>query len=293
MSNVSEAASWVMWHLVTHDGDGGHGYSQPNRNGNGTTETINVPNWGNVVIHGGDYDCSSACIGVYEDLGIDVGGATYTGNELQDMTSTGNFTAYRAGSIAPKDGDILLRYGHTEMVVNNATEQAGFRRSEYHTANGRTGDQDGQESAHSPLNIGAWTYIIRYTGPDKTGPGATAQPAQSHPARQASQYADCTGLQRIVGAVPDNVWGPDTGKRVGAVQMASNYHGVKFPYGVAFTQRVVGATPDGIWGRNSRACHDAKVREIQRYFGIAVDGILGADTDAHIHSLHMRSYHTV
>lgn len=127
---------------------------------------------------------------------------------------------------------------------------------------------------------GGMTYL------ERTG-GSTSQPAQG------GGYADCTWLQRVVGAVPDNVWGEDTGKRVGAVQMASKYHGVRFPYGVKFAQTVVGATPDGIWGVQSKACHDAKVREIQRGFGVAVDGILGADTDAHIHDLHERSRHTV
>ncbi|MDB1866702.1 hypothetical protein PMX26_09745 [Collinsella aerofaciens] len=35
-----EAFAQVMEHLVSHDGGGGHGYSQANRMGDGTTETI-------------------------------------------------------------------------------------------------------------------------------------------------------------------------------------------------------------------------------------------------------------
>lgn len=163
MSKVSEAASWLAWHYVT---DPRHGYSQPNRLGDGTTEVVDIPNWGKVTIAGGDRDCSSMCIGIYKSLGIPVGGATYTGNERQGLVSTGLFKAYRAGSVTPKDGDILLRDGHTEMVINNARWQAGFRRSENHSITGRTGDQDGKESTYSPLNISEWTWIIRYVGPD-------------------------------------------------------------------------------------------------------------------------------
>lgn len=192
MSNVSEAASWIMWHLVTHDGAGGHGYSQPNRHGTGGPHTgnygasggevIDVPNWGKVRIHSGDYDCSEAAIDCYGFLGVPVGGATYTGNERSGLLSTALFTAYRAGTVTPKDGDILLRSGHTEMVVNGGTEQAGFRRSERHSITGRTGDQDGYESTHSPLAISSWTWIIRYTGPDRQGPGNGA-PSNSNGAR--------------------------------------------------------------------------------------------------------------
>lgn len=184
MSRVSEAASWVMWHLVTH---ADHGYSQPNRHGTGGPHTgdysatggevIDVPDWGEVRIHSGDYDCSEAAIDCYGFLGIPVGGATYTGNELSGLTSTGLFTAYRAGSVTPRDGDILLRPGHTEMVVNGGTEQAGFRRSERHGITGKTGDQDGYESTYSALDVSKWTWIIRYVGPDD---GKSAVETQGH-----------------------------------------------------------------------------------------------------------------
>lgn len=173
-SNVAEAASEVMWHLVTH---ADHGYSQPNRHGTGGPHTgnyyistggevITVLGWWKVRIHSGDYDCSEACIDCYGFLGIDVGGATYTGNELECLTRTGLFKAYRAGSVTPKDGDILLRSGHTEMVINEGQWQAGFRRSENHSITGRTGDQDGYESTYSALDMSKWTWVIRYVGPD-------------------------------------------------------------------------------------------------------------------------------
>ena len=135
MSKVSEAASWIMWHLVTH---AAHGYSQPNRMGDGTKES-------------------------YRALGINVGGATYTGNERQCLLSTGLFEEVPLWG-PTFDGDILLRSGHTEMVitVGGRQQQAGFRRSETHGINGRTGDQDGYESTYSPLQLGEWSHKIRY-----------------------------------------------------------------------------------------------------------------------------------
>lgn len=168
MSNVSEAMSWLAWLIVT---DESHGYSQPNRYGDGTKVTYQIPKWGPATTHGGDYDCSSLMKAILEALGIPTGGFTYTGNELNGLLSTGLFTAYRSGTVTPKDGDILLRSGHTEMVVNGGTEQAGFRRSEHHSITGRKGDQDGQEATHSRLDMSRWTWVIRYTGPDRQGPG--------------------------------------------------------------------------------------------------------------------------
>lgn len=169
MSKVSEAASWIMWHLVTHPA---HGYSQPNRMGDGTREAIDVPGWGKVTIAGGDRDCSSAVIECYRALGINVGGATYTGNERQCLLSTGLFE--EVPLYGPSfDGDILLREGHTEMVVGDTRWQAGFRRSERHSITGAKGDQDGLESTYSALRLSEWSHKIRYYGPDDPRKGAT------------------------------------------------------------------------------------------------------------------------
>lgn len=222
MSNVSEAASEVMWHLVTHSA---HGYSQPNRHGTGGPNTgdysapggevIDVPNWGKVRIHSGDYDCSEAAIDCYGFLGIPVGGATYTGNERQGLTSTWLFTAYPAGSVTPKDGDILLRDGHTEMVINGGRWQAGFRRSENHSITGRTGDQDGGESTYSPLDMSRWTWIIRYTGPDKTGP-AQAEPAPK-PATQPKPADTAEKVEAIMASTAALITPTHDGKPLGYV----------------------------------------------------------------------------
>lgn len=78
----------------------------------------------------------------------------------------------------------------------------------------------------------------------------------------------------------DNLWGPDTDKRIEAVRRASQLHGVKFPHGVKFAQRCVGVERDGDWGPDSRAGHDVAVIKLQRAWGIADDGIWGDQTEA-------------
>ena len=80
-----------MEHLVTHDGDGGHGYSQgSNRWGNGVLETLEIDGR-SYRFAGGDRDCSSGVISAYEAAGVDCGGATYTGNMRARLCGTGNF----------------------------------------------------------------------------------------------------------------------------------------------------------------------------------------------------------
>lgn len=99
------------------------------------------------------------------------------------------------------------------------------------------------------------------------------------------KYSDITQLQRIVGAVPDNVYGPDTAKRIDAVRKASRWGGKQFPYGVAYTQGVVGTGADGIWGPNSEASHDRVVGLIQRAVGATADCIWGNETETKVNRL--------
>ena len=108
----------------------------------------------------------------------------------------------------------------------------------------------------------------------------TALNGGSTQVKAAVQYTDIRKLQQAVRATPDNIYGPDTAKRIDAVRKASRWGGVKFPYGVAFTQSVVGTTPDGVWGNNSRTCHDNTVAAIQRAVGATADCIWGSNTEA-------------
>lgn len=93
MATVSERAAEVMEHLCSHSD---HGYSQPNRAGIGTGggvgEVITLSDGSTVGISYGDRDCSSAVIECYAALGVNCGGATYTGNMRSCMCGTGNFS---------------------------------------------------------------------------------------------------------------------------------------------------------------------------------------------------------
>lgn len=281
---VNERAAQYMEHLCT---DPVHGYSQPNRQGIGTGgsawETVTFSDGTTAPCAYGDRDCSSAVIECFAAQGIDVGGASYTGDMRRCMVATGNFQVLSAGVWrSPQRGDILLNEGKHVALALGAGKLGEFLRSENRSIHGSVGDQDGGESVIRALYDDAWDVVLRYVGP------SSGDPVYERP---GDGYADCSWLQSIVGAVPDNVWGSDTGKRVGAVQLSSAYWGGQFPYGVKYAQSVVGATADGVWGPKSRAAHDSIVRRIQEGFGIATDGIWGEDTDSHVHALHLASRH--
>ena len=253
MSKVSEAASWIMWHLVTH---AAHGYSQPNRMGDGTKETIDVPGWGKVTIAGGDRDCSSAVIECYRALGINVGGATYTGNERQCLLSTGLFEEVPLWG-PTFDGDILLRSGHTEMVitVGGRQQQAGFRRSETHGINGRTGDQDGYESTYRPLQLGECSHKIRYYGPDDPR-GTSVTKTGGKNVAKSIKVGDWWGNMIVSQG--------ESGKVVKLIQRALVARGYSVgPAGV-----------DGVFGGSTNSA----VRQYQADAGLDVDAVVGPAT---------------
>ena len=170
MLSVKERAAEVMEHLCAHYA---HGYSQPNRAGVGTGgsvgETITLSDGTKVGISAGDRDCSSACIECYAALGVDVGGATYTGNMRQCMTSTGNFKWHPWGTYTAKRGDIYLNETHhTAMCLGNG-KLGEFSRSELHSTHGAKGDQDGWEShitSFYTYSKGGWDGVLEYVGPE-------------------------------------------------------------------------------------------------------------------------------
>lgn len=158
MLTYSQMASEVMWHLVTDDA---HGYSQPHRMGDGTTEELVLSDGTPVYIRGGDGDCSSRGIESYECLGIDCGGATYTGNMRQCLLASGNFEEIDPSDA--QDGDVVLTTGHTEMVIDMDGQriQAGFRHSEDYGIDGEQGDQTGDEATWSYFNPDDWETAFR------------------------------------------------------------------------------------------------------------------------------------
>lgn len=159
-------AAEIMLHLVTHPA---HGYSQPHRAGDGTIETVKLSDGTVTTVHGGDYDCSEAVRMCYVAAGVLPRGCyMWTGNEAALLKAHG-FAGVGLGDL--RVGDVLLRRGHTEMVVSvgGRLMQAGFRISEHRTINGTKGDQTGWESAYSALNSGAWSWAYRYVGGQPQG----------------------------------------------------------------------------------------------------------------------------
>lgn len=165
MSIPNEAAE-VMEHLCNHSA---HGYSQPNRQGIGTGgsvgETITLSNGKSVGISYGDRDCSSAVIEAYTVVGVDCGGASYTGDMKSCMVRTGNFRSLPASTWRnPERGDILLNQGtHVAMALGGGL-LGEFLRSENHSISGRVGDQDGGESVIRALYDDNWDCVLRYCG---------------------------------------------------------------------------------------------------------------------------------
>lgn len=86
------------------------------------------------------------------------------------------------------------------------------------------------------------------------------------------KYTSCTALQGAINASKDNIWGPDSNKRLNAVRAASAWKHVVFPYGVAYTQGVIGTNKDGSWGDADRLAHDNAVKRIQKAVGVKVTG---------------------
>ena len=163
----AQAASEVMWHLVTHDA---HGYSQPHRAGDGTTEELYLSDGERVVIHGGDYDCSEAVRMCYAAVGVlewDYWDSyTWTGNERSMLLSHGfeEIDVWDA-----QDGDVLFVPGHTELCLDmdGSRIQAGFRHSEDYDIDGEQGDQTGDEATWSPFDGTDWECAFRYVGPER------------------------------------------------------------------------------------------------------------------------------
>lgn len=164
---IQNEAAEVMEHLCRHSN---HGYSQPNRQGVGTggkaSETIALSDGREVSIAYGDRDCSSAVIECFSVLGVDCGGAWYTGDMRQKMCATGNFEALPASTWRnPQRGDILLNEGkHTALALGSGL-LGEFLRSENHSVSGSVGDQDGGESVVRALYDDAWDCVLRYVGP--------------------------------------------------------------------------------------------------------------------------------
>jgi hypothetical protein len=157
--SVHERIAQVAEHIATHNA---HGYSQPNRAGDGTTESVTLSDGSKVTIHGGDYDCSEmarVCVncalsGSYRKP-VEY---MWTGDEDAKLRAQG-FTRLPFEGTARR-GDVLWVRGHTGVALGSGL-QADAHGDEYGGISGpNRGDQTGREVEVRALR--PWTYIYRY-----------------------------------------------------------------------------------------------------------------------------------
>lgn len=210
-----EAFAQVMEHLVSHDGGGGHGYSQANRMGDGTTETICLSDGTTVTIAGGDRDCSSAVVTALRAVGVNTFGASYTGNMREQLLKTGLFGWRKMGVKSAQRGDIYLNEKcHTAVCVSPYGSARGdllaqFSISEKGTVTGTKGDQTGRESSIKAYYSYPWDGTLYWLGDGKTLNGSNTEVADNTvPSLGDTRYFGpkmAKELQRQLGTTADGV----------------------------------------------------------------------------------------
>lgn len=210
-----EAFAQVMDHLVSHDGGGGHGYSQANRMGDGTTETICLSDGTTVTIAGGDRDCSSAVVTALRAVGVNTFGASYTGNMREQLLKTGLFGWRKMGVKSAQRGDIYLNEKcHTAVCVSPYGSARGdllaqFSISEKGTVTGTKGDQTGRESNIKAYYSYPWDGTLYWLGDGKTLNGSNTEVADNTvPSLGDTRYFGpkmAKELQRQLGTTADGV----------------------------------------------------------------------------------------
>lgn len=159
---IPERIAQVAEHIARHNS---HGYSQNNRAGDGTTESVTLSDGSKVTIHGGDYDCSEmvrVCVncalsGSYKKP-IEF---MWTGNEDEVLAANG-FTRMPFSGTTVRRGDALFVRGHTGIALGGG-KQADAHGDEY---GGITGPSRGDQTGHEVevRDLRSWTYIYRAPG---------------------------------------------------------------------------------------------------------------------------------
>lgn len=157
--SVPERIAQVAEHIATHNS---HGYSQPHRSGDGTTESVTLSDGSKVTIHGGDYDCSElvricvncALTGKYSSPI----GHLWTGSEDEKLRAQG-FTRLPFEGTARR-GDVLWVRGHTGVALGSGLQADAHGDERGGITGPNRGDQTGREVEVRGLR--PWTYIYRY-----------------------------------------------------------------------------------------------------------------------------------
>lgn len=165
MLTYAQAAVEVANHLIDHDA---HGYSQPNRAGDGTVETIRLSDSTRVRVHGGDYDCSELVRAVWAAVGVlPWGSYMWTGNEPALLHAHGFEDVDVRAAAHMRPGDVLWREGHTELYLGGGKCGGARHGDAPGGTTGRQGDQDGTEVARGTYLPKSWTRAFRYAGPTR------------------------------------------------------------------------------------------------------------------------------
>ena len=183
-----EAAAQTMEHLCEHEW---HGYAQDARYGDGEGYCDVDTAVGVVQVAQGDRDCTSSIADAYTAVGVNVGGASWSGNYYDCLMSTGNFRAHRMsdgyncddGYVAQR-GDIYLAHNdywqHAAMCTSSEPDMlAEFSINEWGgISNGQTGDQTGTESLIHGYYGGHWDWCFEaLVGGDSSQPSQPSEPS--------------------------------------------------------------------------------------------------------------------
>lgn len=150
MSVIETAIQWA----VSIAADNTHGYDQIHR-------------WGP------DYDCSSLVISAYRAAGLELKGATYTGNMRAAFIKDGfKSIPYKKGMSLFR-GDVLLNEKHhTALYIGDGKIVQASINEKGKITGGKTGDQTGGEIAVRSFYeySKGWDYILRFVAaePDDT-----------------------------------------------------------------------------------------------------------------------------
>lgn len=283
MATIPEKAAMLMEHLVTHDGDDGHGYSQYSRNGDGGIEVVRIDG-SDVEIATGDRDCSSAVISCYEALGVDCGGATYTGNMRSCMTKSGNFE-WKPMSWSARVGDIYLNEGaHTAMCISQYGSERGdllaqFSISENGTIDGKEGDQTGRESNIKAYYDYPWDGKLHYVGGGSHDDGSEQSDAEFGDENWWGPKIAREFISQLTGGSDDYLSGQSVDDKSAFWAVSG---GVEYGEGgsdaVKALQKALGVDADGYYGMNSIKAHQNALKSAGYYKG-DVDGYHGTQTN--------------
>lgn len=220
MSVIEKAIQWA----VSIAADNSHGYDQIHR-------------WGP------DYDCSSLAISAYRAAGLELKGATYTGNMRAAFIKDGfKSIPYKKGMSLFR-GDVLLNEKHhTAIYIGDGKIVQASINEKGKITGGKTGDQTGGEIAVRSFyeyKYG-WDYILRFVAaePDNTRYIEMEVPRLTKGMRRA----EVGTVQVLLNALGY------AGKNGRPLKIDCDY-GVNTEYAVSLFQASKGLPSDGICGK--------------------------------------------